>query len=277
MPEGDAIHHAARRIAEALIGHEIVEIATPHPRHGHERWPERLGGRAVRRVDAHGKHLFLRFEGNLTLHSHLRMTGSWDVYGRGQRWGRSPRRAWLVLRTGEREVVQFDGPILELMTDSRARFDQRIAELGPDLIADDFDERVYLRRLREDDYTRGVGDALLDQRNIAGIGNVWKSEGCFLAGVDPWRRLRDVSDEELRHLVRELRPLMRLSSERGGRIVSYRPRRHGSRRRRSSPDEEGTWVYDREGRPCRRCGDRVLAHGQGDDNRTTFWCPQCQA
>jgi endonuclease-8 len=174
VPEGDTIHSAARRIREVLVGSRIEEIETPQPRHALDRWPERLDGRAVRAVDASGKHLFIRFEGDLTLHSHLRMRGRWNVYRRGERWRRSRRRAWLVLRTDEHEVVQFDGPVLELMTDSRTRLDQRIAGLGPDLLAEDFDERRFLRRLREDDQTRGVGDALLDQRNLAGVGNMWK-------------------------------------------------------------------------------------------------------
>ena len=131
-------------------------------------------------MDALGKHLFLRFEGDLTLHSHLRMGGAWSVYRRGQRWRRSPRRAWLVIRTPEHEVVQFDGPVLELMTDSRTRFDRLLANLGPDVLAEEFDEAKFLRRLREDDQTRGIADALLDQRNVAGIGNLWKAEACFL-------------------------------------------------------------------------------------------------
>src|SRR3954453_9478362 len=194
MPEGDTIHHAARRVGAALVGKEIVSIETPQPRHALDRWAERLSGRAIRAVDARGKHLFLRFEGDLTLHSHLRMGGMWRVYGRGERWRRSPRRAWLVIRTPEHDVVQFDGPVLELMTDSRTRFDQRIAGLGPDLLADDFDQRPFLPRLREDDPTRPFGDALLDQRTVSGIGNIWRAAACFHAGLDPHRRLSDVSD-----------------------------------------------------------------------------------
>src|SRR5213078_3748579 len=131
-----------------------------------------------------------------TLHSHLRMGGMWRVYGRGERWRRSARRAWLVIRTPEHEVVQFDGPVLELMTDSRTRFDRRLSGLGPDVLAAELDEGRFLRLLREDDQTRAVGEALLDQRNVAGIGNIWKSEGCFLTGVDPWRRVKDVTDDE---------------------------------------------------------------------------------
>ena len=288
MPEGDTIHNAALRVGGALVGKEIREIETPQARHRMDRWPERLAGRAVRAVEARGKHLLVRFEGDLTLHSHLRMGGKWGVYERGRRWTRSAGRAWLVIRTDDHEVVQFDGPVLELMTDSRVRFDRRLAGLGTDIVADDFDEDSFLARLREDDQTRAIGDALLDQRNVAGIGNIWKSEGCFLAGVDPWRRTSDVTDDEALAIVRAARPLMRESARRGGPIITYRGERGatgaGSRGAAPSarrPDDQdrrgGTWVYDRDGLPCRRCGTTILARGQGDDNRTTYWCPGCQA
>jgi endonuclease VIII len=258
MPEGDTIHRAARTLGAVLVGREIVEIETPQRRHAMDRWPARLAGRAVRAVDAHGKHLFIRFDGDLTLHSHLRMTGKWGVYRRGERWRRSPRRAWLVIRTADHEVVEFDGPVLELMTESRTRFDRRLALLGPDVLGEEFDERRFLARIRGDDPSRGIGEALLDQRNLAGVGNAWKSEGCFLAGLDPWRRTGEISDEEVVSVVREIRPLMRMSADHGGRIVT-------------------TWVFERGGLPCRRCGTVIRARGQGDDNRTTYWCPQCQS
>ena len=140
MPEGDTIHHAAKRVGAALTGREIRSIETPHPRTRGERWTQKLDGRGVRAVDAHGKHLFIRFEGDLTLHSHLRMTGKWGVYRHGERWRRARRRAWLVIRTEHHEVVQFDGPVLELTTDSRTRFDPHLAGLGPDVLAPEFDE-----------------------------------------------------------------------------------------------------------------------------------------
>ena len=120
------------------------EIAHPHPRLRGERWPQKLAGRAVTRVDAHGKHLFVHFEGDLAIHSHLRMTGSWGTYRPGQRWRRAHRRAWLVLRTDEGEAVQFDGPVLELLTESRTRFDRRLAMLGPDILAAELDEQAIL-------------------------------------------------------------------------------------------------------------------------------------
>ena len=195
MPEGDTIHYAANRIRPILAG-RVPELRTPHPRLRGDRWPDRLGGREVTAVDAHGKHLFLHFEGDLVIHSHLRMTGSWGTYRAGQRWRRSPRRAWLVMSAADRDVVQFDGPVLELMTESRSRFDQRIAGLGPDICVDGFDEDRFLRRLREEDPTRPIGDVLLQQQVVAGIGNLWKAEGCWAAKVDPWRPAGKVGDDE---------------------------------------------------------------------------------
>jgi endonuclease VIII len=256
MPEGDTIHYAAKRIGAVLTGHVPDELLTPHPRFGRDRWPERLAGRAVRSVDAHGKHLFLRFDGGLVIHSHLRMTGTWRVRPAGEA---VPPTAWLVIRRGDRAVLQLRGPVLELMTESRTRFDQRLAGLGPDILAGELDEAEIVRRLRHDDPTRPIGDALLDQRTVAGIGNLWKSEGCFAAGVDPWRPAGRVGDEEVVAIVRELRPRMQQSAADG---------------------RQDRWrrIYNRAGQPCPRCGppSPIRSRGMGDDNRPTFWCPTCQ-
>jgi endonuclease VIII len=257
VPEGDTIHHAANRIRPVLAGRVPDEVATPHPRFGMDRWPQRLAGRAVEAVDAHGKHLFLHWEGGLVLHSHLRMTGWWGVSREGERWRRSPRRAWLVLRAAGHEVVQFDGPVLELMTESRTRLDQRIAGLGPDVLAERFDGERFLRRLREDDPTRPIGDALLDQRTIAGLGTIWRSEGLFAAGIDPWRPTADVSDEEALAVVEAVRPRMARSAREGF-------------------NERDARIYGAGGRPCPRCGTIVRSRGQGENNRRLRWCPNCQ-
>jgi endonuclease VIII len=254
MPEGDTIHYLASRIRPVLAGHVPDAIATPHPRFGRDRWPERLAGRTVTSVDAHGKHLFLRFEGGLVIHSHLRMTGQWRVRDAAER---RPPRTWLMLRREDRQVLQINGPVLELMTASRVRFDQRIAGLGPDILAPVLDEAAVLRRLRADDPTRPIGDALIDQRTIAGIGNMWKAEGCFAAGVDPWRRAGEVSDEEALAIVRACREPMLESAVHG---------KHG-----------GLAIYGKAGEPCPRCGARIEARGQWDDNRRTYWCPSCQS
>jgi len=257
MSEGDTIHHAARRINTVLAGRVPEEILTPHPRHGLDRWPERLAGRAVCGVQARGKHLLVRFEGDLTLHSHLRMTGRWDAYESGRRWHRASHRAWLVIRTGEWEVVQFDGPVLELMSEVRVRSDQRIAGLGPDVIGERFDSALFLERLRRTAPERPIGDALLDQRIVAGIGNVWKAESCFAVCLDPWRPVGEVSDEQALEAVEFAREHMTRAA-RVGRIA--RPRE----------------VYKRAGQSCVRCGSTIRVLGQGENNRITFWCPGCQ-
>jgi endonuclease-8 len=199
----------------------------------------------------------VRFEDDLVLHSHLGMTGVWGVYGPGRRWGRSARRAWIVLRSAGHEVVEFDGPVLELMTEGRSRFDQRLAALGPDVLAVEFNSERFLARLRSDDQTRTLGDAILDQRNVAGIGNIWKAEGCWEAAVDPWRPVGGVSDAEAVAIIEAVRPRMRRSATLGHRAIEPR-------------------VYGFAGRPCPRCGTPIAARGQGDANRTTYWCPGCQ-
>lgn len=260
MPEGDTIHYAANRIRPVLAGRVPDEIRTPHRRFARDRWPERLGGRRVRAVDAHGKHLFIRFEGGLTLHSHLRMTGAWAVVPRDStQWPRHHRRAWLILTVADHHVVQFDGPVLELMTDGRTRFDRALSRLGPDIVAPQFDEAGFLRRLREDDPTRPFGDALLDQQIVAGLGTVWRSEACWRAEVDPWRPAGRVGDAEALRAVRSVRPFMQQSARDG----------FQDRHKR---------VYGRAGLPCPRCGPPVLIQGatQGDNDRPLFWCPNCQ-
>jgi len=219
-----------------------------------DRWPERFADRAVTAIDTLGKHLFLRFEGGLVLHSHLGMTGSWRVASERRLW----RRAWIALRAGDQWAVEFDGPVLELLTESRTRFDQRLAQLGPDVLAVEFDAARFLRLLRSDDPTRPIGDALLDQRNVAGIGNIWKAEGCWEAAIDPWRPVQSVSDGEALAIIDGMRPRMLRSAAEGPRAIE--------------PS-----VYGRAGHPCPRCGRAIRARGQGDANRTTYWCPGCQS
>jgi endonuclease-8 len=256
MPEGDTIRWHANRIRPVLEGRALQSVRT-HARFSRDAWPERLAGRCVERVDARGKHLLLRLDGGLVLHSHLGMVGTWAVYRDGRRWGRSPGRAWLVLGVDGTEVVQFDGPTLELITAGRSRFDQRLSALGPDVFDDVFDAPEFLRRLRLDDPTRPIGDALLDQRLVAGIGNLWKAEGCWEAELDPWRPVSSVSDDELLRVVELVRPRMAVSGREGPRSIQKR-------------------VYGRAGQPCPRCGAPIAARGQWEDNRTTYWCAGCQ-
>jgi endonuclease VIII len=256
VPEGDTILWAATRLRPVLEG-QTVEVALTHRRFGMDRWEQRMDGHVVSAVETHGKNLFIVFEHGLQLHSHLRMTGTWDVRPVDGRWIRSPQRAWLVLRAGGHEAVQFDGPVLELLTANRRRFDQRLSALGPDVLAPEFDYARFLKRLRASDQSRPIGDALLDQRILAGIGNIWKAESCWEAGIDPWRAVTSIDDAAASAIVAGVRPRM-LDSGTGG------------------PKSVRARIYGHAGRPCPRCGTRILARGQGEQNRTTYWCPGCQ-
>jgi endonuclease VIII len=245
MPEGDAIHRAAMRL-QVLAG-QRVEVETPHPRAATKGLAERLDGRLLESVEAVGKNVLLRFEGGLVLRSHLRMTGRWRVERRGA--SRSGR-PWLILRGDEHEAVLWNGPVLELARDAR-----RIAQLGPDIlnVPPDFD--AMLERLRAESQSRAVGDALLDQRLVAGIGNMWKAEALWQSRVSPWRALADVSDEELADTLAAAHRLMH------GRLEGARPLHR---------------VYRRAGRACRRCGATIRSFPQGENARTAYWCPGCQ-
>jgi endonuclease VIII len=251
VAEGDTILRAARRI-EAAVGGEQLEVSAPNPR-GRVTGVERLDGSTLDRAEAHGKHLLLRFD-ELVLHSRLGMSGSWHVYRRGDAWRKPAGAAWAVLRGKGAEAVQFGGPTLRVLAASSLRSDPTLSRLGPDILAADFDAEALARSLRAEP-DRALGDALLDQTLVAGIGNIFKSESCFAARLDPWARIEDLSDAQAREALRAAHELMRDAAESG-------------RGRRA--------VYRRAGRPCPVCGTPIRSRGQGDANRTTYWCPRCQ-
>jgi endonuclease VIII len=244
MPEGDSLHRAARRL-QVLVG-ERVGVETPHPQAAAERLGERLDGRRLLGVEAVGKNLLLSFEGGLVLRSHLRMRGRWEVRPRDSR----PRagKPWLVLRAASHEALLWNGPVLELTARATRR-------LGPDILAEPPELDRMIENLRGERSSRELGDALLDQRLVAGIGNLWKAESLWRARISPWRRLGDMADEELRLTLAEAARLMRGSLESG---------------------REQRTIYRRAGRPCPRCGTPIRSRGQGDANRTAYWCPGCQ-
>lgn len=259
VAEGDTIHRTARRLATALGNSPLVAAEAPNPRSPLRRQRERLRsltGRRLERAEARGKHLLLGFERGLVLHGHQGMRGSWRVYRRGEAWQRARSGAWVVLATERSEAAEFGGPRLALLTEAEVAAEPRLRSLGPDVLGDGFDvpagvDALRRRATRE----RELGDALIDQSVLAGIGNIYKSEGCFAAAISPWRRLADASDDELRRVVLETASLMRAGVETG----------------RQPRD-----VYRRAGRPCPRCGEAISSRGQGDANRTTYWCPNCQ-
>jgi endonuclease-8 len=243
MPEGDSLHRAARRL-QVLVG-QHVDVETPHPRAAVKGLAERLDGRRLEQVEAVGKNLLLRFEGGLVLRSHLRMKGRWRVERRGAARVGKP---WLVLRGAEHEAVLWNGAVLELVGPRGA------PRLGPDILGEPPDYETMLARLRPEP-EREIGDALLDQRLVAGIGNLWKAEALWEARVSPWRRLEDVDDSELRAVLEAAHTLMRMS------VDGPRPQRR---------------VYRRAGRICSRCGGIVRSAPQAAHARTAYWCPGCQ-
>jgi endonuclease-8 len=220
-----------------------VEVETPHPRAALKRLEERLDGKVLESVEAVGKNVLLRFEGGLVLRSHLRMNGRWRVEPRGTARRGKP---WLVLRGAEHEAVLWNGPVLEL--------GGAVPLLGPDILGPEPDYETMLARLRAQPQ-RAVGDAILDQRLVAGIGNMWKAEALWQARVSPWRAVADVSDDELHDTLAAAHRLMQ------GRLDGARPLHR---------------VYRRVGRACGRCGATIRSYPQGEAARTAYWCPGCQ-
>jgi endonuclease-8 len=251
VAEGDTILRAARRIEAALAG-ETVSVTSPNPR-GRVAGIQGLDGSRLDKVEPRGKHLLLHF-GDLVLHSHLGMNGSWRVGRRGAGLGRPARSAWIVLSGERQQAAQFGGPTLRVLPSARLRIDPVISRLGPDILAMAFDPELVARSLRAAP-RRALGDALLDQHLVAGIGNVFKSEACFAARLNPWLPIAQLSDEQLCQVVQAARELMQAAAE------------HGRADRA---------VYRRKGKPCPRCTTPILSRGQGDANRTTYWCPTCQ-
>jgi endonuclease-8 len=243
MPEGDAVHRAARRL-QVLVGEEL-EIETPHPRAAVKQLAPALDGRRLEAVRAVGKNLLLQFEGGVTLRNHMRMKGRWRVLPRDAEIFGTP---WLVLR-GERHVgVLSGGAVLELDRGKPLR-------VGPDILADPPDFDAMLRNLRAVEQTREVGDALLAQWLIGGIGNVWKVESLWATGISPWTALADVTDDELRAVLREAHRLMKASLD--GTPVRIH-------------------VHRRPGHSCPRCGTPIRSWPQGEGARMAYWCPSCQ-
>ena len=268
MPEGDTLFRIATGLRGALVGGRVLEArARPGPLLRHVPDLSGLVGLRVRGVESRGKHLLITFgEGDQTrtLRTHLRMTGSWHRYRPGERWRLPERRATVVLRTDHAVAVCFDCPTAELLTDAGLARSKALTGLGPDLLGPAFDANAALANLRE----RGnvaVGEALLDQRLLAGIGNVVRNEVLFMERVNPLSRVESLSETELQRIVAAAQRVLR-SAARDGNRTTTGDRRRGAR----------LWVYSRAGRPCRRCGTRIEVSRQGELPRLIYWCPSCQ-
>lgn len=274
MPEGDTIFRAARTLHRALAGHTITLFESVLPKLTRVDVDKGVRGRTVERVEARGKWLLMHFSGGLTLLTHMLMSGSWHIYRPGERW-RLPHRAMrLVIGTEQMVAVAFNIQVAEFHTKEGLRGRTGLSTLGPSLLATRFDEAEATRRLRAHPELE-VGDALLRQSVVAGIGNVYKSEVCFACGVCPFRKIESLTAQEVTCLLSTGRGFLKanVTDAAGGQIITYR----GLRRTTASGNpRESLWVYRRAGEPCRRCGALIQSRKQGQDARTTFWCPQCQ-
>jgi endonuclease-8 len=262
MPEGDTIARAARRLDDALAGRTLTRFEAPRLVGASPR-----PGTTVESVDARGKHLLVHFGDGRVLHTHMQMTGSWQLYGPGDRWRKPRHLARVVLEVDDGTVaVCFSAPVVEILSGDLRPLTRRggaaagLGTLGPDLCRADADLDDAVRRMRAVDPATEVAVALLDQRIAAGVGNVYKSEVCFACGVDPTTPLGGLDDDTRRKLVETASRLLRANL--------------GGPRRTTVPG--GLAMYGRAGRPCRSCGDRIRRTRQGPSPRSTYWCPTCQ-
>ncbi len=261
MPEGDSLYRFAATLRPALQGKAIVAARAHGP--GPVPQVHRIVGATCTGVRAQGKNMLISFDNGLVLRGHLRMYGTWHVYKPGAAWTRPEREARLVLDVGDAVVVNFSAPVIELLEERALAVHGPIADLGPNLLDDDFDVDEAFRRLREPARAPlTIGDAIMDQRALAGVGNIWKNESLFHCGINPWRRVGELDDETLRGLILKAQALLRASV--------HKPNALNLQRRPSM------WVYMRGGQPCRRCHTRLRSAPQGVDIRHTAWCPVCQ-
>jgi endonuclease-8 len=268
MPEGDTIFRAARTLNRALAGHEVVRFESVFP----ALLRVEVTGRTVESVTAAGKHLLMRFSGDLVLRTHMRMNGSWHIYRPGEKWRRHRRDMRLLVATRAFEAVGFNVPVAELIDrrDLDRHHDLRL--LGPDLLGDSFNADEAIRRFRARP-SSSVADALINQRVVAGAGNIYKSELLFLCGIHPFQRVEAVADETLHRLLTAARKYLRANVVDGrGRIVTYT----GYRRTASRNPGEQLYVYGRARLACRKCGTLIQVTPQGSNARLTYWCPSCQ-
>ena len=281
MPEGDSIFRAARTLHRALAGSAVTRFESAFPalnRIDHDR---PLAGRTIESVSARGKHLLMTFSGDLVLRTHLKMSGSWHIYRPGEQWQRPARDMRIVVETARFVAVGFTVPVAEFLTGRQLSRHKELGALGPDLLAPggpsgsvgpSFDGAEVLRRIRTQGRT-AIADVLLNQRVVAGIGNIFKSEVLFLTGVYPFRPANELSDETLRLIVTEARTQLRANVLKASQTLS---RAAGIRTTRSLDPSAKLWVYGRAGKPCRKCGAPILAKKTGVDARLTYWCQVCQ-
>lgn len=263
MPEGDTIYRTAAVLRTVMELQKIEKAESPNG----SVVTDGLQPATIDSVEARGKHLLMHLEGGMTIHSHMGMTGSWHVYRATEIWHKPRRQAALALTFGDpprRQVVCFSPKLLELLSGEVLRRHRWLSRLGPDLLGARFDVRAAVARFRRHP-TKAIGEAIMDQSIVCGVGNVYKSELLFLEQLHPVTSVERLSDEQLRRLLSRSRALMRQNLE------GY------PRRTRFGIDGSRTWVYGRSGQACLKCATVIRIRRQGDLGRTTYWCPNCQS
>lgn len=271
MPEGDTIFRAARTLNQVLAGRTVTAFESVFPALVRVDHDAPLTGRTVMAASARGKHLLITFSGDLMLHTHMRMNGSWHVYQPGDRW-RAPRHDMRIrLATASVEAIAFNVPVAEFLTADTLRRHAVIQALGPDLTDPAFDQAEVRRRLATTPDTE-LHDALLNQRVLAGIGNVLKSETLFVARLNPFLTAGELTDKQFERLVSAAKRLMAMNVTDSASI----PRVYSRATTGSLDPRANLFVYGRSGRACRRCGTVIQLKKTGTDARLTYWCPKCQ-
>lgn len=258
MPEGDTIYRTARTLERVLVGHRVVEAEASTEVRGAD-----FAGRTVVTVEARGKNLLVHFDDARILYTHMRMSGSWHVYRVGERWRRPRRQLRIRLATPKMEAVCFNAPVVEVLTPFRLRQHRLLARLGPDLLSASPDLAEAARRARARSGS-ALGEVLMAQDVVSGIGNVYKSETLFIERADPFVAIDDVLEGRFVEILERARALMQANLE------GY------PRTTRIAPDGLRSWVYGRAGEPCFVCGGPIQMRRQGDAGRSTYHCPRCQ-
>ncbi|HZH03187.1 MAG TPA: DNA-formamidopyrimidine glycosylase family protein [Myxococcaceae bacterium] len=274
MPEGDTIFRAARTLHRALAGKTVTRFETGYAQLARVDDDAPIAGRRIEEVSAAGKHLLMRFSGDLVLRTHMRMNGSWHIYRPGEAWRLPKRAARVVVETEDFVAVAFDVPVAEFHTEHALRRQEDMRKMGPDLLSGEFDAAEAFRRVRERADAE-IGVVLLNQRVMAGVGNAFKSEILFACRVNPFTPVRDLDDATVNGLVETSLKYLKVNVIEGAsdKPVTYT----GFRRTTGRADPAARlWVYGRFGQPCRRCGTTLSYAKQGVDARSTYWCPQCQ-
>ena len=271
MPEGDTIFRAARTLHRALAGRTVTQFESVYPALTRVDHDTPLPGRIVERVTARGKHLLMAFTGDLVLHTHMRMHGSWHIYKPGERW-RAPRTQMrIILGTSAYVAVAFDVPVAEFLTGDALARHESLQSLGPDLTDAAFDRDEVRRRMGEHG-AEPLHEVLLNQRVMAGIGNELKSEVLFLARLNPFARTDSLADEQFTRLMDLSLRLMSMNIVESATLGPVKGRRSNG----SLDPRARIYVYGRAGKPCRRCGAAIQISKAGLNARLTYWCPRCQ-